>query len=443
MSDGPTRTLLVERDLDEELTVVRVTEGPDAPQQHLVLKPRVSIGTSAECDVRLSDSTVSRFHAELVRGEGGLRFRDLGSKNGSWLGSTRVYDVELVPELQIRIGASAICGQEARRRIKGSAYAGGEWFGALYGASAPMQALFAEAARIAPGDEPLLIRGESGTGKSALARAIHDESSRREGPFVVLDAATLSTDLADLEIFGHARGAFTGATADRPGAFERAHGGTLLLDEVGELAPDVQRRLLRVVEDRTVQRLGDPTPRPVDVRIVAATHAPLEELVNRGGFREDLLFRLRVIELWMPPLRMRRDDLLVLALGFARELAPYDASMDGRVDEELSRITTHRWPGNLRELRAFVRRLVWLGSGGALAPPLPEHTIVETDLPYRDARDRWLVSFDRKYFASLLAETRSVELALERSGLSRSRFYALLQRAELTSAGEARDDEPE
>ena len=243
--------------------------------------------------------------------------------------------------------------QRLRREVR-DRYAG------MLGQSGPMRALFDLVPKVARVASPALILGETGTGKELVARALHLEGPRAEGPFVAVNCAALPESLLESELYGHARGAFTGATQARRGLFLDADGGTLLLDEIGELTPALQARLLRVIESGEIRAVGSDMPRKVDVRIVASTHRPLSDLVHQGEFREDLYFRLKVLPIVLPPLRERGDDIRMLAEHFlasaaARmpETSPRSFSTDG-----MAALLTHPWPGNVRELRHLVERLV-------------------------------------------------------------------------------------
>ena len=269
--------------------------------------------------------------------------------------------------------------------------------------------------RAAPTDATVLITGESGTGKELAARAVHAESRRRSGPFVALNCSALPGELVERELFGHLRGAFTGADRDAEGLFEAASGGTLFLDEVGDLAPAAQAKLLRALEERQVTRLGATRPIDVDVRVVAATHQPLEEMVGSGAFRSDLLYRLRVISLHLPPLRDRREDIIPIALQFLAHFAErYAREARGLSPAARRQLAGYDWPGNVRELRNAMERAVVLAEGeeievGDLPPQLtggggavdPLDAAL-ADLPFAEARDRAVDAWERRFLAAAL-----------------------------------------
>ena len=251
---------------------------------------------------------------------------------------------------------------------------------ALIGRSPAMQELFKRIALVAPAEVPVLITGESGTGKELVARAIHRHSPRRAGPFVPVNLAALSPTLVERELFGHLKGSFTGANQDRPGLLELAFGGTLLLDELGDIPPDLQVKLLRVIEHRAFTPVGDTRPRPTDIRVLAATNRPLGELMAAGRFREDLYFRLSVFPIHLPPLRDRLDDILELAGHFLR-LARLPDAADSRLTRELiASLRARPWAGNVRELRNAIEHAAIVARGRTLAPEhLPPATLPGAD----------------------------------------------------------------
>jgi transcriptional regulator with PAS, ATPase and Fis domain len=312
-------------------------------------------------------------------------------------------------------------------------------FGEALGASLVMRALFANLERAARTDETILLLGESGTGKELLARGIHDASPRARAPFVVFDCSAVAPTLLEGELFGYVRGAFTGAVQPHAGVFEQAHGGTLFIDELGELPTELQPKLLRALEARQVRRIGATDWRSVDVRIVAATHRDLRARVAARQFREDLYYRLAVVETTIPPLRDRRDDVPLLVEHFLARMSPPRAWSDLPPNaSELLR--GHNWPGNVRELRNVVARLLLFPASAALpSGPVTPHP-VPTDgvstplrsvahLPLREARDVVVEQFERAYLAARLGEHGgNVSRAAEAIGISRQMLHRLLER---------------
>jgi len=285
----------------------------------------------------------------------------------------------------------------------------------LIGESAAIRDVARIVRRAAPTDATVLITGESGTGKEVVARALHAESRRRSGPFVALNCSALPGELVESELFGHLKGAFTGADRDREGMFEAADGGTLFLDEIGDLALPAQAKLLRALEERQITRVGATRPTAVDVRVVAATHRPLERLAVEGGFREDLLYRLKVITLHLPPVRERREDVPAIALHFLGEMAArHRLPVRGLSDGARRALLAYDWPGNVRELRNAVERAVVMAEGEeieaadlpaqvtASAAPLGPVDAALADLPFAEARERALDAFDRAYLQAAL-----------------------------------------
>jgi transcriptional regulator with GAF, ATPase, and Fis domain len=300
----------------------------------------------------IDDPTVSRVHAELQFRDDGIWVRDLASRNGTYVQGVRVEGAQLTEGAKLRLGAAVVTvalgtqpATEAFPRDR---------FERLLGRSHAMKKLFARLDRAARTDATVLVLGETGTGKELVAESIHRASARRDRPFVVVDCGALHASLLESELFGHVRGAFTGASSDRLGAFEAAQGGTLFLDEIGEVPLELQPKLLRALEARTVRRLGETRVRTVDVRIVAATHRDLARSVAEGSFREDLYFRLAVLTVRVPPLRERLDDLPLLMESF-------EAGPDLLSREHLAELRTRRFPGNVRELRNYVERATAFG----------------------------------------------------------------------------------
>lgn len=348
--------------LSQHRMKLTVVAGPDAGAECDVVAARVSVGTAGTNDLRLSDDTVSRHHCEvLVRGDCYV-VRDLGSTNGTFVDGVRVFDAPIEPGMQFCLGDTRIRFEPEQTWVPlGESEA--EHFGELYGSSPVMRSVFALLEKVASVSLTSLIVGETGTGKEIAARATHQFSNRANGPFVILDCGAVNENLIEAELFGHERGAFTGADRSRAGAFERAHGGTIFLDEIGELPLELQPKLLRVLERKEVTRIGAGEPIEVDVRVIAATHRDLAGMVDGGTFREDLLYRLAEVVVRLPPLRDHREDISLLAQhilmqldGPARSLAP----------DAVAYLSEQPWPGNVRELRNVVRRAAALSNSTTL-----------------------------------------------------------------------------
>jgi DNA-binding NtrC family response regulator len=307
-------------------------------------------------------------------------------------------------------------------------------FGQLIGASPAMRRVYTLLERSAPTTAPVLITGESGTGKELAARAIHDQSDRRGGPFEVVDCGGLPPTLIESELFGHDKGAFTNATLDRAGAFERADGGTIFLDELGELPLELQPKLLRALGERQIRRIGGRQVRTVDVRVVAATNRDLRREVNAGTFRSDVFYRLAVIQVHLPPLRERIDDLPMLVHVLLQRICD-ERSVEAHVEPDdglLATLARHHWPGNIRELRNYLEQLVILKVAPDLGQTEPSSDGGFDDLqrlPLRSAKEQLVERFERRYLAALLAETcGNVAEAARRAGVDRGTLFRTMRR---------------
>jgi len=403
---------------------VAVLSGPDAGVEVTCTHGRVVVGTAEGVELRVSDPTVSAYHLELVADDEGLSVRDLGSTNGTTLGAHLIREVVAREPIELGIGHTRIRATLGDEKLPVETSSATR-FGELVGTSAAMRAVFALLEKAAPALAPILITGESGTGKELAAHAIHAHSPRASAPFEVVDCASLSPTLIESELFGHERGAFTGATAERAGAFERAHGGTLFLDELGELPLELQPKLLRVLGEREVRRVGGSKTRNVDVRIVAATNRDLRREVNAGRFRSDLYYRLAVVQVPMPALRDRYEDLPLLVAELLNAISP-GMSIPEYLDVE--QLVRHTWPGNVRELRNYLEQLLVLRTRPALeAPPTSEAPTLAAleKLPLHAAVDR----FEQDYLARLLESAdNNVAEAARRAGVNRATLFRLINK---------------
>jgi DNA-binding NtrC family response regulator len=426
--EGGTRILKGGRVLAVPRARLRVARGRDKGRTlELGESEHALIGTHPDADLVLRDDTVSRQHAELRATEAGWQVRDLGSTNGVRVDGTRVLEAVLDRASHaISMGETDLDWKRFDDTVE-HALAVRSGFELLIGESAAMRGLYALLERAAPGDSTVLIEGESGTGKEAVAESLHRASARAKGPFVVLDCGAVSPSLIESELFGHEKGAFTGADQARAGAVEEAEGGTLFLDEIGELSAEMQPKLLRLIESRQVRRLGAAKHRKLDVRLLAATHRKLDRCVAEGSFRQDLYYRLAVVKVKVPPLRARPDDILLLARHFAARLRA-DLDPDSLLTAGVkAAFAAHAWPGNVRELRNSVERLLAVGeldtevrSGGA------------RPLPYGDARKQALERFERDYCRTLLQRAGGVVTkAAAEAGISRQMFHRLLGKHDL------------
>ena len=406
----------------------------DASGRHTQLvSERLVLGAAPDVNVRIDDPAVSRLHAELDPQPSGLWVRDLESRNGTFVEGVRVSRACVPDGGKLRLGATDLLVSYAPEPVPVELWSEGR-FGPLVGASVAMRELFARLARVARSEATVLIQGETGTGKELAAQAIHDASARAGEPFVIIDCAALPENLLEAELFGHTRGAFTGAVEARAGAIESADGGTVFLDEVGELPLSMQPKLLRVLESRTVRRVGESTHRPVDVRFISATNRDLRTMVNTRAFREDLYFRLAVLPVTIPPLRERPGDIVSLVHHFLPK-----ESLGAVTPQVLREICGRPWLGNVRELRNFVDRALALGPQEALALSgsvagagaedglrLPPEMCA---LPYKEVRERALNAIERDYVKGLLVRhDRNISAAAEAAGLNRGYLYRLVSK---------------
>ncbi len=399
----------------------------------------ILVGKHPENDVVIDAPGVSRYHLEIRAEADAVVVRDVGSKNGTFYNGARVTEVRIGVGATLRIGGPA--GTELgielvhQPAVQPST---SDRFGPLIGRSSAMRSVFTVLERTAPTAATILILGETGTGKEVCAQAIHAASPRKDAPLGVIDCGAIPHHLIESELFGHRRGAFTGAEGDRIGAFESAQGGTLFLDEIGELPLDLQPKLLRAVESRSIQRLGETTRRPVDVRVIAATHRELEAEVTRGRFRQDLFYRLAVVTVRLPPLRERGDDVLLLARHILASFGQPDA-VDVAEPSIASALLGYAWPGNVRELRNAIERSIHLGAahalplGGAAAPaqaaPAQPPAAGSADLPFKEAKEQLVVAFERAYVERLMAKHQgNISAASREADIDRNYLYRLLKK---------------
>ncbi len=428
---------------------LEVFEGPDKGLQLKTQVRVLRIGSHPDCELELDDPLVSRFHARIEVDALGHRLLD-ESKNGTFVHSLRVRDLYLSSGLEFQVGQNRIRYQLGQEQVD-IQLSRAHQFGKLIGQSAAMREIYAILERVAPTNMTILVEGESGTGKELIADALHHYSHRRDQAFVIFDCSAVPPNLIESELFGHVKGAFTGASSNRKGAFERADGGTLFLDEVGELPLDLQPKLLRVLEQRVLRPVGGDRPIKVDLRVVAATNRNLEKEVKAKQFRQDLFYRLAVLRLVLPPLRRRLEDLPLLMRHFMDNLEP-----DHKVQiayETILKLQKHRWPGNVRELKNFVERAAMLATGDRLetrylmpprfgdtpdetsAEPLsnPEGISINTELPFKDAKARLIESFERAYWSQLLEETRgNISAAARKAGIHRKSAEYLLKKLDIS-----------
>jgi DNA-binding NtrC family response regulator len=390
-----------------------------------------TIGTDPSNAVVVRDRFISNQHLRVKRSEAGIRVRDMNSTNGTFLEGLRLFEAELPLNTVLRVGETELIFEPVPQGSQVPAFHG------IIGTSPAMRQLVESIQRVAPSSCVVSILGESGTGKELVARALHACSPRAGQPFIPLNCAALSPAVMESELFGHAKGAFTGAEAERKGAFLEAHGGTLFLDEVGELPLELQAKLLRVLESGEVKPVGADRPRQVNVRVVAATHRDLLSWVREGRFREDLYYRLGIMPLVLPPLRSRRGDIPALAEHFMRVHAP-QGQVVKFTSAALERLKEHAWPGNVRELRNVVWRGLLVRKGLKLeardltfdevqgAPVVP--SVPALELPAGVTLEQMLERLERQLIESTLRRCHyNKERTAQVLGLARSSLFKRLK----------------
>jgi two-component system response regulator GlrR len=417
-----------------------IVEGPKTGLSWESSSDRCSIGFHPSNDLVVEDATVSRFHCEVRIGEEGARVRDLDSRNGTVVDGVRVADGFLRGGSLLKLGRVALRFELASEsnRLPVSA---GNHFGNLVGASVAMRTAFALLERAAASDVTVLLEGETGTGKGVAAEAIHRASTRRDGPFLVVDCGAIPPNLLESELFGHEKGSFTGAVNKRVGAFEEASGGTIFLDEIGELAQDLQPKLLRVLESKEFRRVGGNTMRQTDVRVVAATNRDLRAEVNAGRFRSDLYFRLAVVKVTIPALRERPEDIPITVEQILRALGAEDSQTGPlRTPDFYAALQHSAWPGNVRELRNYLERCLVFQDALPVSTEAPRGQTmmagIDAKLPYAEARRRALDGFERGYAEALLREHNGkVAAAAAAAGMDRVYLYRILRRHGIKPSG--------
>ncbi len=388
----------------------------------------MTVGSHADAGLSLSDTTVSRYHVELTARPDGVRVRDLESTNGTYLSGARISEVIVEEQATLSLGKTTLKVSMLEADLGKPAAQG--TFGPAIGAAPAMRQLFGILEKVSQSDSTVLLLGETGTGKEVLARAIHEKSSRAGRPFVVVDCGSVAPTLIESELFGHVKGSFTGAIADRNGAFLEADGGTIFLDELGELPLELQPKLLRVLEAGTIRRVGEDKHRRIDVRVLAATHRDLDAEVAANRFRRDLYYRLAVVLITVPPLRDRLDDLPLLTQHFVKQMGRGDFELPRAL---MARFAAYHWPGNVRELRNLVERSL----AGADMDPLPHETSTSqrslaatddiTELPFKEAKERLVESFTKEYLVTLLEKCNgNISQMAREAGIARNYVHRLV-----------------
>jgi transcriptional regulator with GAF, ATPase, and Fis domain len=457
-NSGKTKVLRWEEQ-STKLTLLKckltISSGEAKGKEFTLTQPVIHVGTKKENEIVLKDETMSRVHFEIHQTKEGYLLKDADSLNGTFINGVRVREAYLISGAMIRAGKTEMKFlplDETFDIIPSKK----NKFVNLVGGNTLMRRIYTIIEKIGPADVTCIIEGESGTGKELIAAAIHEKSKRNKRPFVVFDCSAVAENLIESELFGHEKGSFTGATGMRQGAFELADGGTIFLDEIGELTLDLQPKLLRVLESKTVKRVGGDRPMGVDVRVIAATNRNLEAEVKKGNFREDLFYRLNVVPIYLPPLRKRKDDIPMLVEHFVEEFnkANPGKAIDGIHPSAMELLTSYDWPGNVRELRNTVSRIFSFMEGTKITPDdIPERVRlpiakaeldIREDLGFKDAKEQWVASFEKQYLAEILKKNNyKISAAAKEAGIDRKSVQRLIRKYNLNFGGKIDDKDLE
>ncbi len=428
--------------------VLAVIEGPSPKIKYDLSKKKVTrIGKKNDNDIVINDKTVSRVHMEIEAADDSYLLRDLNSTNGTIINDIKVKEGFLSPGDVITVGNTKIEFQAFNERVQMEP-SKNNFFGEMVGKSRKMRQIFGILERISPSLATVIIEGETGTGKELVARAIHDNSPRKDKPFVVFDCSAVAPNLIESELFGHVKGSFTGAIKDRKGAFELAHGGTIFLDEIGELTIDLQPKLLRALESREIKKVGSTQAVNLDVRVVCATNRDLKDEVEKGTFREDLYYRLSVVKIQIPPLRERPEDIPLIIEKILLN-ARFNKKSDGsfyaaRVEDDAIKILQrYQWPGNVRELNNILERAVSFSENGIISgshlqfifnestqdeeATVRTTSMIDNNLPFKEAKQKIVESFEKDYLEDLLKKNKNnVSKAAREAKIDRKHLRNLL-----------------
>ncbi|MCB9555980.1 MAG: sigma 54-interacting transcriptional regulator [Deltaproteobacteria bacterium] len=441
-ADKTRRAPTVERAIHLSQCKLVVIKGAARGHEYVLSADVVRLGKAETNDIVMPEDTVSRVHCEILRDQRGYLLRDLDSTNGTFLDGAEVREAYLRAGSVLTVGTVQLRFQPFEQRIE-ILPSEKERLGSMVGRSLAMREIFGLIERVGPTEATVLIEGETGVGKDQVARTVHDCSRRKDKPFVVVDCGAVAGNLIESELFGHEKGAYTGATATRQGAFEMADGGTIFLDELGELSLDLQPKLLRVLESREFRRVGGNRTIRVDIRVIAATKQDLRSEVQKGKFREDLYFRLSVVPIYVPPLRERKEDVAPLINEFIKKLAPEGLEM---TPEALDGLVAHDWPGNVRELRNVLERGMYLSKqvgseafkfidATAMGFPRPAGGRSGVDVTfdptqsYRTNKERWNDDFERRYLTWLLQRSQgNISRAAREADMDRKYLHKLIKK---------------
>jgi DNA-binding NtrC family response regulator len=410
--------------------------GPDRGESVELTEGRtIYFGSSPECDMSLSDKAVSRKHLLAVLEGNHVVLRDQGSTNGTYIQGSRFKEITIGYGAEVKLGRTVLKYLPNEESVEPEP-SPEPCYGQLIGSDTKMRQLFKLMQDVATTDATVLIEGETGTGKELIAEEIHNHSHRANGPFVVFDCGSVPRELIESALFGHVKGSFTGAITDRRGAFADADGGTIFLDEIGEMALDLQPSLLRVLDKRAVRKVGANSYERIDVRVVAATNRDLRSEVQKKNFREDLYYRLAVIRLSIPSLRERGSDIPVLVEHFTRL---FSAGRNLTVTpEDMNLLRRHSWPGNVRELRNTLERAVLLSKGDTInledaLHEEPSPTLgIRTDLPFKEAKGQLVEKFEREYIEDLMRRHKmNLSAAAREAQIDRKHLRELIRKYDL------------
>ncbi|MBI2341839.1 MAG: sigma 54-dependent Fis family transcriptional regulator [Deltaproteobacteria bacterium] len=424
-----------------------VVEGPEKGKKYALVKSTTKVGKKENNDFIIADSTVSRNHMVIDYASDSFLLRDSDSTNGTYLNGTKVKEAYLVPGDRIKIGNTTLefVAFEEKVRIEPSEK---EIFGSMVGKSLKMRQIFGILEKISPTLATVIIEGETGTGKELVARAIHENSPRKNKPFIVFDCSSVAPNLIESELFGHEKGSFTGAIKSRRGAFEEAAGGTIFLDEIGELTLDLQPKLLRALESREIRRVGANLQVPIDVRVICATNRNLKKEVSEGRFREDLYYRLSVVKILLPPLRERAEDIPPIVERFLTG-GKFNKNPDGTFritkveDDALKSLGRYKWPGNVRELQNIVERAAATAEKETITKDNVDFVFSELereedrteklqvvkDIPFKAAKQKVVEVFEKDYLLDLLRRNGfNLSKAAREAGIDRKHIRNLLKK---------------
>ncbi len=424
--------------------------------EYIFDQPVVTLGSSDDNDLVIDDDKVSRDHARIFQEGDDFLIEDCGSTNGTYVNHVRVRVAWLKSGCEVRLGSTQLRFSLLSQRVEITP-SQRQALGSVVGKSERMRRLFGVIEKIAPTGATVVLQGETGTGKEVVARTVHQYSSRANNTFIVFDCGAVQQNLIESELFGHEKGSFTGALSGRQGLFEMAHGGTIFLDEIGELALDLQPKLLRALEQREIRRVGGNRPIKIDVRVIAATNRDLKAEVEAGRFREDLFYRLSVVRLELPPLRERREDIPLLVRHILKT-GSFNRNADGQrvkgiATDALEATMRYEWPGNVRELTNVVERACSFADGEFVQlEDLPDHiagvsvskrrvdrqateplrapaTVVHADRSFKDAKDAWLSTFEKEYLETLLTKhSGNLSQAAREADVDRKHFRRLARK---------------